>query len=216
MKQGIIFDMDGTLWDAGESVAAAWNIVLKRQKVKRAELTIADVHGVMGKTIEGVADALLGDYPKEERIAITRECLRFQNGYLAEHGGRLYEGLEEVLKELSAEYPLYIVSNCEKGYIEGFLEYYGFAKYFKDFESHGNTMLTKGKNIKLVAERNGLSEAVYIGDIQGDYDAGREAGTGFIHAAYGFGKIDALVPAIQCIAELPAAVREYFNGTENA
>lgn len=211
MKQGIIFDMDGTLWDAGESVAAAWNIVLKRQKVKRAELTIADVHGVMGKTIEGVADALLGNYPKEERIAITRECLRFQNGYLTEHGGMLYENLEEVLKELSAEYPLYIVSNCEKGYIEGFLEYYGFAKYFKDFESHGNTMLAKGQNIKLVAERNGLTNAVYIGDIQGDYDASREAGAGFIHAAYGFGTIDVDVPAIQCIAELPGRIKEYFD-----
>lgn len=211
MKQGIIFDVDGTLWDAAESVAAAWNIVLKRREVKRAELTIDDVHGVMGKTIEGVADALLGDYPKEERIAITRECLRFQNGYLAEHGGMLYEGLEEVLKELSAQYPLYIVSNCEKGYIEGFLEYYGFAKYFKDFESHGNTMLSKGQNIKLVAERNGLTEAVYIGDIQGDYDASREAGAGFIHAAYGFGTIDADVPAIQSIVELPERIKEYFD-----
>ena len=26
MKKGIIFDMDGTLWDAGASIAEAWNI----------------------------------------------------------------------------------------------------------------------------------------------------------------------------------------------
>lgn len=211
MKRGIIFDVDGTLWDAAESVAAAWNIVLKRREAKRAELTIDDVHGVMGKTIEGVADALLGGYPKEERIAITRECLQFQNGYLAEHGGVLYENLEDVLKELAAQYPLYIVSNCEVGYIEGFLAYYGFEKYFKDFESHGNTNLSKGQNIKLVVERNNLTEAVYIGDIQGDYDASREAGVGFVHAAYGFGTIDTPVPAIGCIAELPKTIENYFK-----
>ena len=28
MKQGIIFDMDGTLWDSAEQVAASWSLAL--------------------------------------------------------------------------------------------------------------------------------------------------------------------------------------------
>ena len=28
MKQGIIFDMDGTLWDSAEQVAASWTLAL--------------------------------------------------------------------------------------------------------------------------------------------------------------------------------------------
>jgi len=210
MKRGIIFDMDGTLWDAGVSIAKAWNIVMKRRGLDMETMTADHIHSIMGKTIDGIADALFGAYSKEERMDITRECLEYENVYLAEHGGELYESLEDVLKELSAQYPLYIVSNCEKGYIEGFLEYYGFGKYFKDFESHGNTMLPKGQNIKLVAARNGLTDVVYVGDIQSDYNASREAGVGFIHASYGFGTIDEVVPAISCIAQLPDAIRNFF------
>lgn len=211
MKKGIIFDMDGTLWDAGVSIAEAWNIVIKKRGLDMETMTAEHIHSIMGKTIDGIADALFGAYSKEERMEITRECLEYENVYLADHGGELYEHLEEVLKELSAQYPLYIVSNCEKGYIEGFLKYYGFGKYFKDFESHGNTMLPKGQNIRLVAERNALTDVVYIGDIQSDYNASKEAGVGFIHASYGFGTIDKEVPVIRCIAELPEAIRLFFE-----
>lgn len=210
MKRGIIFDMDGTLWDAGESIAAAWNLVMQKRGLQKAEMTADDIHSIMGKTIEGIADALFSEFG-ELRMEITRDCLEYENVYLADHGGELYPKLEEVLKELSEQYPLYIVSNCEKGYIDGFLKYYDFGKYFKDFESHGNTSLPKGKNIRLVAERNDLTDVVYIGDIQSDYNASKEAGVGFIHAAYGFGTIDTAVPAIKTIAELPGAIRSYFG-----
>lgn len=211
MKKGIIFDMDGTLWDAGESIAQAWNIVMKRHGLKKNDFTADDIHGIMGKTIDGIADTLFGEYSKEERMDITKECLIYENEYLEEHAGELYDKLEDVLIELSKNYPLYIVSNCEKGYIEGFLKYYGFEKYFEDFESHGNTSLPKGQNIRLVAERNHLTEVVYIGDIQSDYNASREAGVGFIHAAYGFGTIEEEVLAISCIEEVPAAIKKYFK-----
>lgn len=209
MKKGIIFDMDGTLWDAGESIAIAWNQVIKRRGLEKEEMTADHIHSIMGKTIQGIADALFSEFG-ELRMEITRECLEYENVYLAEHGGELYPRLEEVLEELSKEYPLYIVSNCEKGYIEGFLEYYGFGKYFKDFESHGNTSLPKGQNIKLVVERNNLTDIVYIGDIQSDYNASKEAGVGFIHASYGFGTIDEEVPVIKSIAQAPEAVKKYF------
>ena len=211
MKKGIIFDMDGTLWDSGVSIAEAWNIVIERRGLNKANFTADDIHGIMGKTIDGIADALFEEYSKEERMDITRECLVYENEYLAEHGGELYEKLEDVLIELSKNYPLYIVSNCEKGYIEGFLKYYGFGKYFKDFESHGNTGLSKGQNIRLVAERNGLTDVVYVGDIQSDYNASKEAGVGFIHAAYGFGTIQEEVLTVSYMKEIPMAVEKYFE-----
>lgn len=209
MKKGIIFDLDGTLWDAGESIAVAWNQVIARRGLEKETMTADHIHSIMGKTIEGIADALFSEFG-ELRMEITRECLEYENIYLAEHGGELFPQLEEVLKELSEEYSLYIVSNCEKGYIEGFLEYYGFGKYFKDFESHGNTSLPKGQNIRLVAERNELTDVVYIGDIQSDYNASKEAGVGFIHASYGFGTIDEEVLVIKSISEAPEAVKRYF------
>jgi phosphoglycolate phosphatase len=105
---------------------------------------------------------------------------------------------------LQEQYHLYIVSNCQSGYIEAFLEYYGFGHYFEDIECFGNNGFPKGDNIRLVAERNQLDRAVYVGDIQGDYDASCKAGVAFLHAAYGFGTIDTEVPAIQQFSDLTA------------
>lgn len=49
MKQGIIFDMDGTLWDSTVGVAESWNEILKQEKVNRTPLTVEDFRGIMGK-----------------------------------------------------------------------------------------------------------------------------------------------------------------------
>ena len=125
-----------------------------------------------------------------------------ENEYLRKHGGILYAGVEETLRKLKEKYHLYIVSNCQKGYIEAFLDFYHLWEYVEDIECYGNNLMQKGDNIRLVVERNHLNAAVYVGDIQGDYDASCKAGIPFIHAAYGFGKIKADVPAIQAITEL--------------
>ena len=117
---------------------------------------------------------------------------------------------DNAVTELKEKYPLYIVSNCQSGYIEAFLDHYGFRKYFEDIECYGNNLKQKGDNIRLLADRNGLTEAVYVGDIQGDYDASCHAGVGFIHAAYGFGTIAADVPEIHTFEELTETADQYF------
>ena len=211
MKKGLIFDMDGTLWDSAENVAVSWNIAIKESGMIERVLTTADIQGVMGKTMDKIADALFPELSKEDRMTLLEACCKLENEYLREHGGVLYPDLEEVWTELSKEYELYIVSNCQAGYIEAFLDHYEFWKYFKDIECYGNNFKQKGDNIRLLADRNGLEAAAYVGDIQGDYDASKAAGVGFIHAAYGFGTINEEVPAISCMKELPARAKEYFE-----
>ena len=119
----------------------------------------------------------------------------------------MYPQVEETFQKLKEKYHLYIVSNCQSGYIEAFLEYYGYGKYIEDTECYGNNGLVKGENIRKVAERNHLTKAVYVGDIQGDYDASMQAGVEFIHAGYGFGTVDANVPEITAFAELSEVVK---------
>ena len=211
MKQGINFDMDGTLWDSAENVAVSWNIAISESGLIRRELSTSDIQGVMGKTMDKIADALFPELSKENRMSLLNACCKKENEYLREHGGVLYPKLEETLQKLNETYPLYIVSNCQAGYIEAFLDHYGFWNYFKDIECYGNNLRQKGENIRLLAERNGLDEAVYVGDIQGDYDASMHAGVGFIHAAYGFGKIDTEVLKINSFSELPKTANIYFK-----
>lgn len=211
MKKGIIFDMDGTLWDSSASVAGCWTDVLKNQYNGVRIVTEEDLQSVMGLTMDKLATALFPDVEESLRMQMLEDCCNAENAYLEQHGAVLYDGLEDVLKQLQKDYHLYIVSNCQSGYIEAFLTYYGFGHYFEDIECYGNNQLKKGDNIRNVVERNHLEQAVYVGDIQGDYDASCEAGVAFIHVAYGFGTIEQEVVKIMSLQELPECVERVFN-----
>ncbi len=203
MKKGLIFDMDGTLWDSSENVAASWTEKIRELKYDLPDITPKDIMGVMGLTMDKIADILFSSLSKDERMELLNLCCENENEYLRKHGGNLYPDLEKTLIRLKETYHLYIVSNCQSGYIEAFLDYYVFGKYFDDIECYGNNLLEKGDNIALIVKRNNLDKAWYIGDIQGDYDATMKAGLDFIHAAYGFGKIEQSVPELEKISDLP-------------
>lgn len=203
MKTGLIFDMDGTLWDSSANVALSWTEKVKELGYERPDITQQDIMGVMGLTMDKIADKLFGDLSKDERMKLLQLCCDNENDYLSRHGGILYPDLEDTFIRLKEKYALFIVSNCQSGYIETFLEYYGFGKYFDDIECYGNNLKEKGDNIALIVKRNDLEKAYYIGDIQGDYDATMKAGIDFIHAAYGFGTINATVPELEKFSALP-------------
>ena len=211
MKPGIIFDMDGTLWDSSKGVAISWTEIVNKEYDKERVITAEDIQGVMGRTMDKIADALFAELSKEERMSLLRKCCIYENAYLKEHGGILFPQLEETFKALQENYDLFIVSNCQAGYIEAFLDHYGFWHYFKDIECYGNNDLPKSENIKKVVERNQLEKAVYVGDIQGDYDATMAAGLPFIHAAYGFGTIAQETAKVDSFAELVKVVPEVLG-----
>ena len=211
MKPGIIFDMDGTLWDSSEGVAKSWTEIVNNEYDKERVITAEDIQGVMGRTMDKIADALFAELSKEERMSLLRKCCDYENEYLKEYGGVLFPELEETFKTLRENYDLYIVSNCQAGYIEAFLDHYGFWHYFKDIECYGNNDLPKDENIKKIVERNELTKAVYVGDIQGDYDATMKAGLPFIHAAYGFGTIAQETVKVDSFAELVKVVPEVLG-----
>lgn len=206
--ESIIFDMDGTLWDSAENVAASWQEVIEKQPDIDRKIATADIKGVMGMTMDAIGEKLFSGLSPDRQMEVVNECGEYENEYLRKHGGMLYEGLEETLKKLQGKYRLFIVSNCQSGYIEAFLYYYGFEKYFADTLCWGQTKVSKGESIKLLMDKNDIKDAVYVGDIQGDLDSARYAGIGFVHAAYGFGEVDAPDAVIKDITELPKVLGE--------
>ena len=205
MKKGIIFDMDGTLWDSAAGVAESWNEAILAYGYERKPLTAGDIQSVMGKTMEDIADILFPELNVMQRKELLDLCCRLENDYLRRHGGVLYP------EKLKVNYHLYIVSNCQAGYIEAFLDYYKFHDLIEDIECYGNNDKPKGENIALLYQRNNLEDAVYVGDIQGDYDASMSAGVRFIHAGYGFGKVEADVPEIQKFSDLIEVIDTVWN-----
>lgn len=208
MKQGVIFDLDGTLWDSVANVAKAWDEVVQELNPALGRILPEDIRGLFGLSMDIIAVGLFPTLSREEAVKLLDICCARENEYLEQHGGNLYPGLESMLKELQVSYKLFIVSNCQSGYIEGMLRHYGFEHYFTDFECYGNANLPKAENIKRIIERNRISKAVYIGDIQGDYDSAVKAGVPFIHAAYGFGTINELVPRAESVKDLIPLIKE--------
>ena len=116
---GILFDLDGTLWDSSQCVVESWNYVLK--KYGRKQITLDDMHNYMGRTMEVIANMMLPDETPEDRKKIFDECCDTEIEFIKKRGGILFENLEETLKKLSNDYKLFIVSNCQVGYIESFI-----------------------------------------------------------------------------------------------
>lgn len=198
----ILFDLDGTLWDSSQAVANSWNIALKQMGIEKT-LTKEDISSVMGLLMEDIADKLFIELDNKKRKEVLANCCSIENEYIKQHGGILFENLEKTLIQLSKEYRLSIISNCQAGYIEAFLNAHKLSKYFCDYENPGRTGLKKGDNIKLVIDRNNFKNAVYVGDTQGDYEASKIAGVEFIYAKYGFGDVLGYKYSIDRLDDLP-------------
>ena len=211
MKKGILFDLDGTLWDSSQAVIDAWNECIAKNTDLDRKFTRGQMQSYMGKTLEKIAGLMFPDLAEADRVHILKLCSDYELEYLKSHNAEYFPGEREILEALHKEYFLAVVSNCQDGYIQLFLEKSGYSDLFSDFESAGKTGLDKGENIKLVAERNGLESIIYVGDTDLDGQAARKAGVPFVHAGYGFGSPDVYDLRINDIKELPEAAAKLLK-----
>ena len=202
MIEGIIFDVDGTLWDPTEEVAYSWNQAIKEQTDMDRTLTAEQLKREFGKALEEIIDDLFPELAQIEQESLADHLYKYENKWVETAPCIVYDQMAETVRELSKKYKLFIVSNCQSGYIEAFLKNTGLGQYFADYTCPGDTGKLKGENIRIIMERNGIKEAVYVGDTQGDANACKEAGIPMIFAAYGFGQVEEEHVAIQSLGEL--------------
>ena len=201
--KNIIFDVDGTLWDSTEVVAQAWNKAIAEVGGTKAVVSAAVLKREFGKTMKVIADNLFPDADEATKALLMKKCCDYEHEALEENEEELlYPAVVSTIKELALRHRLFIVSNCQSGYIELFMKKAGIEAYIEDWECFGDTGKAKGENIRLLMERNKLAEAVYVGDTQGDYEATQLAEIPFIFARYGFGSVTVATQGIERFEDL--------------
>ena len=207
-KYGILFDLDGTLWDAVAAITPAWNRVLAKYG---KQVTEEDMNGIMGLTDREIARRFLPSLPEEAGVRVVHEAARVEALDLWETGGRLYPGTEETLRALAKEVPLFLVSNCMDGYIPAFLHAHRMEEVFTDAAWLGHPADSKAENIRAVCAGFRLEKAVYVGDTASDGLSARAAGLPFLQALYGFGARAENDGEITAITELPGLLAAFWK-----
>ncbi len=184
----LIFDMDGTLWDAVDSYCAIWNETLRQCGYTREDVSRHELIDHMGSTLDKIIADLTPDAASDPDFFAALE--RNERTMMPRLGGRLYPGVKELIPVFAKRYRLFMVSNCSDEGLPNFLAYTGLKPYFTDTLSYGQTHCGKDANIKRLAKMYNLTSPLYIGDTQGDADACRKAGVPIAWASYGFGHIE--------------------------
>ncbi len=189
---GVLFDLDGTLWDASYVTARTWVEVLARHPEVHSAMPMTrdTVIKYMGLTNEELAEIFFPSLEYDAAFSLMQESCDLENLWLPTEGGILFDGVEDALHALHDRgHRLFIVSNCQDGYIEAFLTAHKTRSLFSDWESSGRSSKNKADNIKDIVRRNNIMNPVYVGDTISDYNGARGAEIPFIYAEYGFGEL---------------------------
>ncbi|MBR0474480.1 MAG: HAD family hydrolase [Erysipelotrichaceae bacterium] len=206
MRKAVIFDIDGTLWDAKKTIRESWNEVLSERGYKL--LTDEDIESILGKSLPEIGDIFFSYLGEEIKNFLTDECYRVQCINLKTRGGTLYPDEVTTLKKLHEDYLLMILTNAGKGYIESYLNTSHTEDLFIDYICYGDTLKNKTENLRILIERNNIDKAVYIGDTRDDQVYSANANVPFIFASYGFGKAIDPEYSISTFSEIPQVVKK--------
>lgn len=185
----LIFDMDGTLWDAADTYAHCWNIAFKSLGIEK-EFKGEELLKYMGIEAKKIFTLIFPDLTDEQIDELYAKVVVTVDEHLPVMGGKLYSGVLEGLHALAKKYKLFMLSNCQKGSIGDFLTFTNTRELFIDYIEFGANFQPKHINMQSLKDKYNLTSPVYVGDTDSDRVQSDMANVPFVFAAYGFGSTD--------------------------
>lgn len=182
----LIFDMDGTLWDATDSYVMAWNEGLK--SANRIEtVNNYELNSIMGLERDKVFKKLFPTLSMADYDDVYAAICKAQDRIIPQKCGVFYPFVREGIKILSQKYKIFVLSNCAALTIKQMIVCGNLEKYITDEIAHGFNYKPKWFNINLLVEKYGLKTPLYIGDTSSDEQQCKIAKIPFALVTYGFG-----------------------------
>ena len=201
--ESLIFDIDGTLWDSTELVAKGYNRHVCRIGMPHLQVTGEYLKGLFGRTMTEIADVIFAEIEVPRRYEIMRSCMDEEHVVLEEDPCKIaYPGVVETMEKLAEKHRLFIVSNSQSGYPQLLIDKLGIGHLIRGHLCYGDTGTCKGETIRTLMNIHGITDAVYIGDTQGDMEASYMAGLPFVFCRYGFGTPEKFDAAVDSFPEL--------------
>lgn len=212
MAKLLVFDLDGTLIDSRQDLAAAVNFM--RQSMGLEPLDRARVVSMIGNGVNSLVRRAVADADVDFDTALKRMKRFYADNLLA--STVLYPGVEEglnVLKNMSLK--LAVVTNKPAAATLKILEALGVAKYFSDIIGGDGEYPLKPAPDALIALQKkynlSASDCWMIGDHYTDLEAGRHAGFRRIQVTYGFGEAREETPdyTVDSFSEIADLIRGF-------
>jgi phosphoglycolate phosphatase len=202
----VIFDIDGTLWDASYASAEGWNSGLAKLGISR-KVSSEQLRSVAGDSYEKCVDTLLPGL-KVKYPALLQMLNDCETEAVQARGGEFFNGAIEAVRALAGEFKVFLVSNCQEWYLNLFLDFSGLKPALAGYYCHGLSGLPKNKMLSRIISNYFLNYPVYVGDTASDETAAGLAGIEYVHVAWGFGEPGRETRTVSSFTEL----RDYLRG----
>ena len=190
-KPLIAFDLDGTLVDSRRDLADSANRML--ESYGAAPLALDQVAGMVGDGARQLVSRVLEASRLSTDIEPALErFLVFYSEVLVDHT-RPYDGIAEVIRQLSRQSWLAVLTNKPEGLSVRLLEALDLARFFHRVIGGDSPFPRKpdpAALLALMAEAGTRpAQSILVGDSMIDVETARRAGVGVVVAQYGFGHL---------------------------
>ena len=205
LTDAVMFDIDGTLWDASAASAEGWNQALEELGLQDS-VTAEQIAMVAGSPFETCVDTLLPGL-RTKHPQLLEALSSCERASVERRGGAFYEGALGAVAQLARGLDVFLISNCQDWYMDLFLDFSCLGPLLSGIDCYGRSSLPKSEMLSSMQSSHSCRAPVYVGDTAGDEAAAQLAGIAHIHVSWGFGQAVGESLTVNSFAELLSCLR---------